>query len=175
MGRLVVRPRRRRATDHTTNRTARTRRLTLHCMEGGPARRGRVLVHAWKAFLPYDEVRPSSRGRSSGITIPDDMRDLDERTAKARSVPFHACHGDPPLMMRTGHRLEARSSKDGRVTCQWMMGRPPRMEGHPSTLGRTRVETMNITVHCLEGRAARHAGSGRIVSMTGMDTLGVRT
>jgi len=34
---------------------------------------------------------------------------------------------------------------------------------------------MNIAVPRLEGRAARQAGSGRIVSVTGMDTLGPRT
>jgi hypothetical protein len=79
------------------------------------------------------------------------------------------------MMMRAGHPMEPRSSRHGRSTCQWMMGRPPRMEGHPSTPGRTRVETMNIKVHGLEGRAARQTGSGRIVSVTGMDTLGSRT
>ncbi len=61
-------------------------------MEGRPARRGRVLLQAWKVVLRCDDVRPSSHGKSPGITIPDDLRDLDERPARDRSATCHACH-----------------------------------------------------------------------------------
>jgi hypothetical protein len=121
-----------------------------------------------EVVLPRDEVRPSSRGGSSGITIPGDMRDVDQRPSMLVMVTLQ-------MMMPTGHPLEHRSSKHGRSTCYWMMGRPPRMEGHPSTLGRSPVETMNTTLLSLEARAARQVGSGRIVSVPGTDTLGPRT
>jgi hypothetical protein len=96
------------------------------------------------------------------------MRDVDQRPSMLVMVTLQ-------MMMPTGHPLEHRSSKHGRSTCYWMMGRPPRMEGHPSTLGRSPVETMNTTLLSLEARAARQVGSGRIVSVPGMDTLGPRT
>ena len=102
-----------------------------------------------------DEVRHSSRGRSSGIAIPNDMRDLDQQLPNSQCV-LPACHLTLQTMMRTGHPMEHRSSTHGRSTCQWMMGRPPRMEGirrlahgrdnehHSSLSGRSSRSTSRI-------------------------------
>jgi hypothetical protein len=140
--------------------------LTLHRVEGRPARRGRVLLHAWKVVPPYDEVRPSSRGGSSGITTLATCETSTSALPRLAVCLSMLVMVTLQMMMPTGHPLEPRSSKHGR-TCQWMMGRPPRMEGHPSTLVRSLVETIKHHPSML-GR------SGRPTSRIGPDRFSDR-
>ena len=137
-------------------------------VEGRSSTHGRPCFHAMQCDLHHVACRQGSRSPATCETTTSALPRLTVRHDMLVMSPFQTT-------MRTGHPLEPRSSKYGRSTCQRMMGRPPRMEGHPSTLGRSLVETMKTILLCLEGRAARQAGSGRIVSMTGMDALGPRT
>ena len=116
-----------------------------------------------------------------------------------------ARHGDPsrpriPVMapaIRTEQSNHDRSSRQGRGLiaptrtdlhsmqgCSsrvWRSAIMPSRGGHhddPTAIARplsSSVETTNITHARMDGRAARQAGSGRIASVTGMDTLGPRT
>ena len=131
---------------------------------------GRPTWQTWKGAPPRMEGRASMRCRATFITW-HVARDHDPRRHAGQRPAL--CQGSQYDMtrlscrpfqttMRTGHPLEPRSSKFGRSTCQRMMGRPPHMEGHPSTLGRSLVETMK-TIHSMSGR------SGRSTSRIGPD------
>jgi hypothetical protein len=134
-----------------------------------------VLLQAWKVVLPCDEARPSSHGRSPGIAIPGDMRDIDQRTAKDRSVSLHACH--VALPDDDAHASSLRTS----ILQAWKVDLPMD-DGSSSKHGRSPLHAWQVTGRddehhpsTLGGSGGPRSGSGRIVSVTGMDTLGLRT
>ena len=143
-------------------------KVDLPGMEGRSSKHGRSCFDAMKCDLHHVEGCHGSRSLATCETSTSALPRIAVCPSMLVMVTLQ-------MMMPTGHLLEPRSSKHGRSTRHWMMGRPPRMEGHPSTLGRSLVETMNTTLLCLEARAARQVGSGRIVSVAGMDTLGPQT